>query len=181
MEQKTNSVSKRGFTLIELLVVIGILAVLTAAVVVVLNPAELLAQSRDTQRFADFDAVRGAVALYLSVATTTSFTAGPFSTNGTDGYSLGVAATRDDYRIDGNGWVAIDFTQMSNPSSPITALPRDPLNNATYHYAYEANDTAKTFELNANLESNKYTPKEGTDGGNSSSYYEVGSDPGLDL
>ncbi|MGC9603258.1 MAG: prepilin-type N-terminal cleavage/methylation domain-containing protein, partial [Minisyncoccia bacterium] len=37
-----------SFTLIELLVVIGILGVLATAVVLVLNPAQLLAQARDS-------------------------------------------------------------------------------------------------------------------------------------
>ncbi|MFA6495289.1 MAG: type II secretion system protein, partial [Candidatus Paceibacterota bacterium] len=35
-----------SFTLIELLIVIGILAILVAAIVITLNPAQLLAQAR---------------------------------------------------------------------------------------------------------------------------------------
>ncbi|MFA7202011.1 MAG: type II secretion system protein, partial [Candidatus Paceibacterota bacterium] len=42
-----------SFTLIELLIVIGILAILTAAVVIVLNPTELLKQGRDSTRMTD--------------------------------------------------------------------------------------------------------------------------------
>ncbi|MFA7201381.1 MAG: type II secretion system protein, partial [Candidatus Paceibacterota bacterium] len=45
--------SVRSFTLIELLIVIGILAILTAAVVIVLNPTELLKQGRDSTRMTD--------------------------------------------------------------------------------------------------------------------------------
>jgi prepilin-type N-terminal cleavage/methylation domain-containing protein len=40
----------KGFTLIELLIVIAILAILATAVVLVLNPAQILAQARDAQR-----------------------------------------------------------------------------------------------------------------------------------
>lgn len=40
--------NRKGFTLIELLIVIGILAVLATAVIMVLNPAELLKQARDS-------------------------------------------------------------------------------------------------------------------------------------
>ena len=54
------------FTLIELLVVIAILAVLATAVVVVLNPAELLKQGRDSTRLSDFSAIHSAIAFYLS-------------------------------------------------------------------------------------------------------------------
>ncbi|KKS82838.1 MAG: hypothetical protein UV58_C0004G0011 [Candidatus Wolfebacteria bacterium GW2011_GWC1_43_10] len=185
MEQKTNKISKRGFTLIELLIVIGILSVLTAAVVVVLNPAELLAQARDTQRMSDLDAIRSTLSLYLSTATTTDFSsAGPYAQGSTAScFSLsGVCGARDIYTIGGLGWVAVDLTVMSNPGSPISALPRDPTNGATYHYAYKGNNTYKTFELNCELESNKYAgPRESGDGGDSTTIYEVGSDTGLDL
>ncbi|MFA6494844.1 MAG: type II secretion system protein, partial [Candidatus Paceibacterota bacterium] len=40
----------KSFTLIELLIVIGILAILVAAIVITLNPAQLLAQARDSKR-----------------------------------------------------------------------------------------------------------------------------------
>jgi len=56
----------RGFTLIELLVVIAILAVLAVAVVVVLNPAELIKQARDTTRISDLAALNSAISLYLA-------------------------------------------------------------------------------------------------------------------
>ena len=46
-----------SFTLIELLIVIGILAVLMVAVVVVLNPAEYLKQSRDSKRIQDLASI----------------------------------------------------------------------------------------------------------------------------
>src|SRR3989344_6138343 len=58
--------SKKGFTLIELLIVIGILAILATAVILILNPAQLFAQARDSKRISDLATVRGAVVLYLS-------------------------------------------------------------------------------------------------------------------
>jgi len=57
---------KKGFTLLELLIVIAILAVLSSAIVLVLNPAQLLAQARDSQRLSDLSSLHSAIALYLS-------------------------------------------------------------------------------------------------------------------
>lgn len=179
---------KKGFTLIELLIVIGILGILAAAVVVVLNPGELLAQARDSSRISDLDNVRTATGLYLSDVTSPTLTAGPFSTaNATCG--LGVCTVRAIYAIDGSGWVGVDLSAISG-GSPIPNLPRDPTNSATYQYAYEGNNTNKTFELNARLESQKHRAKMTTDGGDKNGcvtwieetcYYEIGSEPGLDL
>lgn len=53
--------TKTGFTLIEVLVVIGILAILAAIVVVAINPARQFAQSRNTQRVANVNAILNAV------------------------------------------------------------------------------------------------------------------------
>lgn len=57
---------KAGFTLVELLVVIGILAVLTAVVLVAVNPGRQLAQARDTQRRADVNTVITAITAYMA-------------------------------------------------------------------------------------------------------------------
>lgn len=174
---------KKGFTLIELLIVIAILAILTTTVVLVLNPAQMLAEARDSQRMADLDAVRSAVSLYLATATSPALgTGGPFAQGATATcWSLvGTCVAKDIYTVAGAGWVAVDLTGASG-GSPLSALPRDPSNNATYHYAFDADNTAKTFELNAELESTKYSPLEATDGGNSATIYEIGTDPNLDL
>ena len=44
---------KKGFTLVELLIVIGIVAILATIVVLVINPVELLKESRDSRRLSD--------------------------------------------------------------------------------------------------------------------------------
>src|SRR3989344_3694005 len=55
---------RTGFTLIEMLVVIGVVAVLSVVVVLVLNPAELLKQSRDSNRLSDLARINKALSVY---------------------------------------------------------------------------------------------------------------------
>ena len=106
----TVRISKRGFTLIELLIVIGILAILAVAVVLVLNPAELLAQARDSQRMSDLGSVKSAVALYLTTATSPTLgTTGTCTASTTCGLSSCSSVTTTT-AVDGTGWVDIDLS-----------------------------------------------------------------------
>ena len=82
--------------------------------------------------------------------------------------------------VDGTGWVNVNLTGTTG-DSPLSALPLDPSQTATYQYTYIGDATNLTFELNANLESTKYSGLEATDGGNCSSVYEIGTAPGLAL
>ena len=56
--------SDKGFTLIEILLAIGILAILSTAAIIAINPARQFAQSRDTQRWNDVHAIMNAVYQY---------------------------------------------------------------------------------------------------------------------
>ncbi len=185
--------NKKGFTLIELLIVIGILAILTAAVVIVLNPAELLKQSRDSQRMTDLDAMKNAIALFLADEKT--FTAnGSVVTGNCYVYPAGVALNCGGRHgaktttavqstvVTGGGWIPLNLTAISS-GSPLSALPIDPTNNTTYFYSFSGDTTQLTFELDAFLESTKYASKMVNDGGNLNSattgFYEVGNSPGL--
>ncbi|MEI6580672.1 MAG: prepilin-type N-terminal cleavage/methylation domain-containing protein [bacterium] len=60
----------RGFTLLELLIVIAIIAILSVALVIVLNPAETLKKARDAQRISDLSTLKTAIGLYLTSTTT---------------------------------------------------------------------------------------------------------------
>lgn len=127
--------------------------------------------------------------------------------------------------VTGGGWISVDFTAMSE-NSPLVKLPLDPLNSApagsaligpidlrgvflgtasgAYFYAYQCQGL--TYEINANMESVKYSngglhDVESKDGGTKGRFedaidpvgqslpdtfiadriYEVGNDPGLDL
>ena len=184
----------KGFTLVELLVVIAIVAVLSTVVIITLNPAELLKQTRDSNRISDMATLKSAVSLYLADATTPSLgsatlcyestTLAPTST-GCGGLFAGTRTTTqgDSRTVDGTGWIPVNFNGISS-GSPLGNLPIDPLNNETYFYAYAA--SGGVFEVNSNMESNRYVnggseDVESKDGGNKADNYEAGNAPSLAL
>lgn len=179
---------KKGFTLIELLIVIAILAILAVAAIIALNPAQLLAQARDSQRLSDLSAIQSAINLYLTTVASPTLAAGPNSTvNATCGFTTCTVVTST--AVTGTGWVPVDLT-LSSGGSPLATLPMDPTGNATYQYAYKGDSTNLVFELNGRLESTKFRGSMSTDGGDDSTcstfteatcYYEIGTDPGLNL
>jgi prepilin-type N-terminal cleavage/methylation domain-containing protein len=159
--------TKKGFTLIELLIVIGILAILATTVVLVLNPAQILQETRDTQRISDLASVQSAIGLYLATASSidmddaftpatgcgiTWWSSGdatiaanqPFETPAVPVASQTLGANVRD--VDGDGWIPIDLAQVSG-GSPLASLPQDPsVNDANplddpntpgYFYAYQ--------------------------------------------
>ncbi len=194
-----NSINRegRGFTLIELLVVIAILAVLAAAVVLTLNPAELIKQGRDSTRIADMAAMNSALSLYLADLSSPDLDASAPSAFACDasGASCTAAGTPPtgsctnitSTTVDGTGWVAVNFTGISS-GAPMARLPKDPVNSTTYFYMYDCSNTNSTYELLAKMESTKYATTSASevmsaskDGGDDTGWYEVGNDPALDL
>ncbi len=200
----------KGFTLIELLIVIGILAILATVTVVVLNPGQLFAQARDSQRMSDLETVSKAIGYYLLNTSSVDLDSA-LSVCGTSGTqslaytgtiagattSLICAGTCSQVavsaanvtNVDGTGWIPVNFASGMLAGTSISDLPIDPTNTtgATgYAYSYGCNNAAATYEIDANLESQKYSytgsdDKESKDGGNSATLYEVGNDPGLNM
>lgn len=187
---------RRGFTLIELLVVIAILAVLAVAVVLVLNPAELLKQGRDTTRISDLATVNSALALYVADVLNGGWaTAGCYSTASSTGPGGGTTSctVSTSSAVSGSGWIPIDFTAITS-GAPLSKEPVDPNNGATClgsspgaaicQYAFIASSTSGVYKLEARMESTKFYSGTGTavvanDGGIYSNVYEIGSNLSL--
>jgi len=178
---------KKGFTLLELLIVIGILAVLSTTMVLVINPAEMLRRARDSQRISDLNTIKSALAFYLTEAASPDLD-GSSSTamfvykhpNITiTGTSCGAKSSRNEstsQAVNGSGWIPVNLSNLSG-GSPISGYPVDPnpASNQRY-YIYLPHNASSTFELLANMESTTYTANEATDGGILSDLYEVGTE-----
>lgn len=191
---------KRGFTLIELLVVIAILAVLAVAVVLILNPAELLKESRDSTRLSDMATLQSAMNLYYTDVLGTNpsdwpsagtyCTAAISSSVGWAGWSACTNVTST-AAVNGAGWIPLNFGLLST-GAPLSKEPVDPNNgitscegaggvtNATCAYAFVASSTPGTYKLEALMESSKFgyggaSDVTSKDSGESTSTYEIGS------
>lgn len=101
-----------GFTLLELLIVISIIAILSVALIFVINPAETLRKSRDAQRMSDLSTMKTALALYLT-STTTPYLGGN-ATNATCRTSASSTA-----------WATGNFVYYSSSGQTITDTTLD--------------------------------------------------------
>ena len=181
---KTNTMkTKKGFTLLELLIVIGILAILSTTVVLVINPAQLLKKARDSQRISDLNTLKTAIAYYITETASPGIGAVAESYSDVAGnLCFGTISTATSTTVGVDGWIPIAFDGMAG-GSPIGSLPHDPNQSAVtgdYYYSYGANADF-TFKLVANMESTYYSQGEtgdveSTDGGTESTLYEVGTD-----
>jgi len=224
--KKQRGETSTGFTLLELLIVVSIIAILSVALIFVLNPAETLKKSRDAQRISDLAALKTAIGIYTTgtvspliggasnIGCKTGALGGTYVSGNKIFYSLagigGIAdttldggansipaplqvASTDLTLTDGTGWLPVDFDSLIG-GSPISSLPIDPVNIITdtarvsgisasgnppdYVYRYACNATNLTYEVDAVLESATYTSSDNKmtkDGGDNSSYYEVGT------
>lgn len=185
----------KGFTLIELLIVIAIVAVLAVAVVLVLNPAELIKQSRDSTRISDLSAIDAALGLWLAdVVNTSSWGTGGTTrcTSGTvePGGIASSCAQNVIRTTEGSGWVGPVSLDLISGGSPLSLLPLDPSNGQTTcagspavcFYAFEPFATVGKYKLGANMESVKFgnggsadVELDSKDGGTVPTWHETGT------
>jgi prepilin-type N-terminal cleavage/methylation domain-containing protein len=166
--------SRRAFTLIELLIVIAVIAVLAIVVVLVLNPAELLKQSRDSNRVSDMDTLTHALSLYQGdQGGSSGYTMGnassvyvslpdSSSTCGSwglpalpSGYTYQCVSSQNLRNVDGTGWIPVPLTSVTT-GAPLGSLPVDPTNSSStgLYYTYYANGSQ--YEVTSLFESSKY-------------------------
>jgi len=186
--------SRQSFTLIELLVVVALIAVLSVAVILSLNPSELLKQGRDSTRLSDlqnlnstlswFNADTGGTGfmgsssvIYVSIPDTTSTCANLGLPTPPSGWSYHCVTQQNLQKTDGSGWIPVNFNQISFGKT-LTKLPIDPINQTSTgnYYTYVAGGS---WEINAFVESNKYKNMSLTDGGDSDNAIEIGSNLNL--
>jgi prepilin-type N-terminal cleavage/methylation domain-containing protein len=160
---------KRGFTLIELLIVVGVIAVLSVAIILVLNPTEIIRQSRDSNRLSDLGTINEALAVslvdnlplgnastvYLSIPDTSATCANLGLPALPAGWSYACATTSTYRNVNGSGWIPVSFNNVVS-GSPLSALPVDPTNTTSSGYYYIYVTDGKAWELTAVPESQKY-------------------------
>jgi len=194
----------KGFTLLEILTVIFLLMVILGMTALVIKPQTFFQRTRDLKRMSDLQSLELAIKNYLlstsspslgplgrgvGEATPTVFISVPWNVEdmratSSGGFYIYQVSSANLFKIDGQGWLPINFASMLFPS--LNSLPVDPINSYTrsYFYSYVFRRSDNTFEINANLEypgfrSGGAEDKEGTDRGNNQNLYEVGTNKSL--
>lgn len=132
--------SQKAFTLIELLIVIGILAILATIVLLVINPAQLIKQTRDANRLTELNQIDKALGFFESFGgTSMGLPMNVYVSIPCDqadfidlpalggGYFYSCSMSANFRKVNGSGWIPVDFTSLqSQVGTLFSALPIDP-------------------------------------------------------
>lgn len=187
---------RKSFTLIEVLITVSIISVLSATVIIYLNPAEFLSQGRDAQRIADIERLNAAVSLYglrvrgfmgegnkvyISLPDTAANCPNHISVLPplAPGWAYNCVTAAALKKTDGTGWLPVNLNAVPGGST-IIQLPIDPVNSATDLLYYSYVTDGAQWEISANVESKKIgLERASKDGGDNVLAYEVGSQSDL--
>ena len=177
---------------------IGVVTTISAVVIVVLNPLELLRQTRDANRLSDLQMLAKSFPLIEAIGVEFTDLDGPNYSNSCQGQSaqkIFVSVPADNGEatpsapggwqfvrvpksflrdIDGTGWVPVDLRQVATKVlPPFSHLSVDPINTfaSGLYYSY----VCGSYEFNAVLESKKYASRAASDSGDDDVIFETGS------
>lgn len=163
--------------MIELLIVVAIISILLAAIIIWLNPVQIIGEGRDHNRLSDTNQLSAAVALAQSDglslgSSSTLYISIPdpaaTSTAGDQCQGLGLPAlptstpqwvyhctSTSTYRnVDGTGWLPINFSGSAG-GSPFSQLPIDPINQTSTGLYYTYTTSGPGYEITSLAESSK--------------------------
>ncbi len=115
--------------------------------------------------------------VYLSLPDTSQTCASYTLPQAPPGYNYACVTEANLRKTNGSGWVPVDFSSIAI-GSPLSVLPIDPKNNASYYYTYV---TGGSFMLSGLTESsgNKVSDQAITDGGRMPGTFELGTNLSL--
>jgi prepilin-type N-terminal cleavage/methylation domain-containing protein len=186
---------RHAFTLVEVLIVVGLIAVLSTVVLLTLNPLDFLKQGRDSTRLNDLSNLVRTLnyiqaespqtffgnpkTIYISrpdpnltgdaTSTCPNMNLPPIPSD----WSYYCVSKENLSRIDGKGWIPIDFSKQA--IFRLSKLPTDPKNNENYYYTYVYDPNTQTFEIDTALESQKQKHLLSEDNGDNNNLYELGT------
>jgi prepilin-type N-terminal cleavage/methylation domain-containing protein len=186
---------RHAFTLVEVLIVVGIIAVLSTVVLLTLNPLDFLKQGRDSTRLNDLSNLVRTLnyiqaespqtffgnpkTIYISrpdpnltgdaTSTCPNMNLPPIPSD----WSYYCVSQENLSRIDGKGWIPIDFSKQA--IFRLSKLPVDPKNDENYYYTYVYDPNTQSFEIDTTLESEKQKHLLSEDNGDNNNLYELGT------
>ncbi len=177
--------NKKGFTVIEILIVTIIITLTLGLFLYFWNTLDIFRRSRDSKRMNDLyliDSVLKSLLateenvylgeeniVYISLPDTTSTCSSYNLPSLPAGYSYRCQTVDNYLKIDGNGWIPVNFT--SSKILHLTKLPVDPINNQNYFYSYQIG--GKKYKLAVKLESSSNFSRMTNDGGEDPNLYEI--------